>query len=86
MGKHEKSIVRLKKKPSDYEYDEARILLTKFGYEEIKKGKTSGSRVMFYRKSDQRKILLHKPHPSKYLKQYAINYLIDELTENGDLK
>ena len=48
MGKEEKMIERLKTVPSDYTFDEARSLASRFRYRELNKGSTSGSRVMFY--------------------------------------
>ncbi|SHI27215.1 hypothetical protein [Desulfosporosinus lacus] len=47
MSKRDKLIDRLLKRPIDFEYDEARSLLAKFGYKEENRGRTSGSRVAF---------------------------------------
>ena len=63
MSKIDKAKERLSLRPKDYTYSEAKYLLSQLGFEEFNKGKTSGSRVKFYRASDQRIILLHKPHP-----------------------
>lgn len=30
-------------------------------------------------------IMLHKPHPKKIMKQYAIKQLLEILTSNGDI-
>lgn len=62
MSKIDKAKERLSLCPKDYTYSEAKYLLTQLGFQEFNKGKTSGSRVKFYRVSDQRIILLHKPH------------------------
>ena len=43
MSRLEKEIERLKSKPKDYTYDEAKSLLNKLGFFEYNKGKTSGS-------------------------------------------
>lgn len=64
MSKLEKAKNRLRSKPKDYTYSEAKQLLNQLGFEESTKGKTSGSRVKFFRPSDQSILLLHKPHPS----------------------
>ena len=72
MSKLEKQIERLKSKPKDYTYDEAKFMLNKMGYIENNKGKTSGSKVVFINKNNV-KIELHKPHPRKILKPYQIN-------------
>ena len=52
MSKLEKAKQRLRAKPKDYTYSEARYLLGQLGFSEFSKGKTSGSRVKFYRSSD----------------------------------
>ena len=62
MSKLEKEIERLKSKPKDFTYDEAKKILNNFGFYENNKGKTSGSRVAFVNKNNA-KIELHKPHP-----------------------
>ena len=86
MGKEEKMIERLKKIPSDYTFDEARSVAGRLGYQEQNKGSTSGSRVMFYRQEDKKKILLHKPHPGNVMKQYAVRQFLERLIENGDIE
>ena len=85
MGKEEKMIQRLVSVPADYTYTEARTLAIRFGYMEQNKGSTSGSRVMFFRPMDGRKILLHKPHPGDIMKKYAVRQFLDRLIENGDI-
>jgi len=82
MSKHEKLLLRLLSIPSDFTWDELISLLTKFGYEELKKGKTGGSRRKLADK-DHNIIILHKPHPGNIVKQYAIRQVIDHLREQG---
>lgn len=72
MSKIEKEIERLKSKPKDYTYEEAKSLLNKLGFIEYNKGKTSGSKVRFIN-SKNAKIDLHKPHPSNILKTYQVS-------------
>ena len=86
MSKEEKMIRRLLSCPTDYTYSEAITLAASFGYQERSKGSTSGSRVMLCRADDQRKILLHKPHPGDNMKPYAVKQLLQHLKENGDIK
>ncbi len=86
MGKKEKEIERLKQLPSDYTFSEARALARQLGYEERNKGKTSGSRVLFFRERDQRKIMLHKPHPGDVMKKYAVRDLLEAFKGNGDFE
>lgn len=75
----------IKKKPKDFTYSEARRLLSKLGFAEINKGKTSGSRVRFYRERDKAIIDLHRPHPQDELKEYAVRQLVERLEEYGDI-
>ena len=81
MGKKEKLIVRLKSKPKDFTYNEAKTLLGLCGYIMMSSGKTSGSRVSFIR--EQKVFRMHKPHPRKELLSYQVNELIDELNQEG---
>lgn len=85
MSKLEKAKERLSLCPKDYTYTEARYLLSQLGFEEYNKGKTSGSRVKFYRESDHRIILLHKPHPGDEMSVGATKGLYSRLTEIGEL-
>ena len=48
MGQKEKLILRLKGRPKDFTFDEAETLLKYLGYQRSDKGRTSGSRVMFF--------------------------------------
>lgn len=83
MSKLEKEIQRLKLKPKDFTYDEAKKILNNFGFIENNKGKTSGSRVRFINNNNV-KIELHRPHPKNILKSYQISEIIRVL-ENGGL-
>lgn len=85
MSKFEKAKERILQKPSDYTYTEAKYLLEKLGFEEYNKGKTSGSRVKFFRKSDQRVILLHKPHPKDEMSVGAVKDLVEFLSDLGEI-
>lgn len=75
MSQLEKALARIKSCPKDYTYDEARALLERLGFVEDNKGRTSGSRVRFYRDADKKVILLHKPHPQSEMKSYAVREL-----------
>lgn len=85
MSKFDKAKERICSKPKDYTYTEAKILLSQMGFIEYTKGKTSGSRVKFYRASDQKMILLHKPHPGDIMKPGAVKDLLDFLQNIGEL-
>ena len=84
MSRIEKEVDRLKSKPKNFTYEEAKKILNNFGFNEYNKGKTSGSRVKFCN-HDNIKIELHKPHPSNILKPYQINQLINFLKERGEI-
>ena len=81
MSKKDKLIDRLKSKPKDFEFAEAKTLLALCGYTLSNAGKSSGSRVCFIR--DKKVFRMHKPHPRKELLVYQINELIDELKQEG---
>ena len=84
MSKFEKARERLLMCPKDYTYSEAKYILSQLGFDESTKGKTSGSRVKFYRASDGRIILLHKPHPGDVMSPGAVKGLADALKEMGE--
>lgn len=81
MSKIQKLINKLKHKPKDFTYEEAKRLLENLDFIEYNKGKTSGSRVAFVNKKAHIKIELHKPHPDTTLKMYIINNLLDVLKQ-----
>lgn len=85
MSKLKKAKERLNLSPKDYTYSEAKYLLSQLGFEEYNKGKTSGSRVKFYRPKDQRIILLHKPHLGDEMSLGAIKDLATRLRELGEI-
>lgn len=81
MSKIEKEIERLKLKPKDFTYDEAKRILNYLGFYENNKGRTSGSRVEFKNEELNKKIDMHKPHPGNLLKGYQINNILKSLNE-----
>lgn len=85
MSKLEKAKKLLASRPKDYTYSDAKNLLLQLGFKEYNKGKTSGSRVKFYRASDQRIILLHKPHPGDVMGGGAVKDLAARLEEMGEI-
>jgi len=78
MNRKEKLIVRFLSMPSDFQYDEMVRLLRYFDFEEVKKGKTSGSRVKFMN-PEGIPIMLHKPHPSRIMKHYQLKQIKEVL-------
>lgn len=85
MSKFEKQKNRIDMCPKDYTYSEAKTLLRLLGFKEYNKGRTSGSRVKFYRESDKDIILLHKPHPGDVMSQGAVRDLKEHLKSLGEL-
>lgn len=74
MSKKDKLIERFKTMPSDFHYDELVRLIGYYGFEEVRKGKTAGSRVKFANE-DQIPIILHKPHPTGIMKRYQLKQI-----------
>ena len=85
MGTLDKLKTRIQKIPADFTYKEGKRLLQMLGYEELNKGKTSGSRVKFYRETDQAVIMLHKPHPGSEMRKKAVEDIVQKLKEYGEL-
>ncbi len=80
MSRKEKLLDRFLSIPSDFSWNELLVVLKSCGYNEIPKGKTAGSRKKFADDSNNI-ILMHKPHPSKIVKKYAIRQVIEHLKE-----
>lgn len=74
MSKKDKLIARFLTLPSDFHYEEAVKLLGYFNFKEVKKGKTSGSRVKFINPKGV-PVMLHKPHPSEIMKHYQLKQI-----------
>ena len=85
MSQVDKAVERLKSCPKDYTYEEASWLLSRFGFKEDNRGKTSGSRVCFFRARDGKMIRLHKPHPQSVLKVYAVKEIVEFLENLGEI-
>lgn len=78
MSKREKLIARFLTMPSDFHFNEVVKLLGYFDFQEVKKGKTSGSRVKFMNQEGV-PIMLHKPHPSGIMKHYQLKQIKEVL-------
>ncbi|MCK4922885.1 MAG: type II toxin-antitoxin system HicA family toxin [Bacteroidales bacterium] len=78
MSKKEKLIARFLTLPSDFHFNEVAKLLGYFDFQELKKGKTSGSRVKFMNPEGV-PIMLHKPHPSGIMKHYQLKQIKEVL-------
>jgi len=82
MSKRNKLLNRFLSKPEDFTYNELVKLPGYYGYVEIQKGKTSGSRVAFINEK-KHIIILHRPHPHNEMKHYQLNYIEQELRKAG---
>ena len=82
MGRAEKLIDRLLSRPKDFGWDELVRLLAGFGYQVVNRGKTGGSRRRFVH-HEFGHITLHEPHPTKILKKYQVDQIIETLEEKG---
>ena len=85
MTKFDKAKERLKSKPMDYRYREAKALMLRLGFIEDNKGKTSGSRVKFVRVRDGAVFTMHKPHPSDIMREDSVSDLKDFPEGIGEL-
>jgi len=86
MSKAEKLLKRFLLKPKDFSFDELKVLLKVIGYEELKTGKTSGSRSTFYNRELDDMIKFHKPHPSSIMKRCYLREIEHHLREKGGYK
>lgn len=83
MGKKDKLLERLLKRPKDFTFLEMESLLSYFGYE-LKQGKT-GSGVKFIKNGTSEVINFHKPHPNGILKRYVLDQVIEKLRKDGSI-
>jgi hypothetical protein len=60
-----------------------RALLKDFGYEELRSGKTGGSRIAFISKPTNHIIRLHRPHPGNRMKRYQMDLVEEALRAKG---
>ena len=81
MGKKEKLIERLKSNPKDFSFDELQSVLEALGFAMSNKGKTSGSRVKYFKGNVA--IVLHKPHPRNELLEYQIRQVLEILEKEA---
>ena len=80
MTRGQKLVARLKSQPKDFKWEELIRLLSALGYEEIKSGRTSGSRHRFTHDSGSI-ISLHRPHPGNVVKVYVIRNVLKVLQD-----
>jgi hypothetical protein len=83
VTKLNKLLKRIQEKPVDFTWNELSKLLSSCGFEELTKGKTSGSRRQFYNRTLRLALDIHKPHPRPVLKPYQINDVLKILQTAG---
>ena len=86
MSRTEKLLKRFLSKPKDFTFDELKRLLAEFGYEEVKTGKTAGSRVRFKNAASKHELKLHRPQPKPFLKAYQQEHIEETLRKEGLIK
>ncbi|WP_366940980.1 type II toxin-antitoxin system HicA family toxin [uncultured Chitinophaga sp.] len=82
MSRQEKLLARFLAVPVDFTWDELVSIMRLFGFMEIHKGHTGGSRRKFTDVSG-RLVLFHKPHPGNVVKRYVLKDLIRFLISKG---
>lgn len=78
MSKADKVKERLYTLPKDFTWDELVTVLSGMGYQELK---STGSSARKFVDERNHVINLHKPHPGKILKMYAIKEVVTVLKE-----
>ncbi len=84
MGRKDKLLSRLQRRPKDFTWDELSVLLKTLGYKQVKSGKTVGFRRRFIHPTAAT-ITLHKPHPDSIVKMYIIDDILELLKKEGML-
>ena len=83
MSRNNKLVKKLSSRPKDFSWQDLTKLLYSLGFTELQNKKTGGSRRKFFNKEKSLIINLHKPHPSPYLKEYAVKQVQIKLIEEG---
>lgn len=84
MSSKNKLIDRFLSIPADFTWDELVKVLSSYGYQQIRLGKTGGSGRKFADENDNL-ISLQEPRPSKIVKKYALRQIIENLKEKGKI-
>ena len=82
MGRKDKLLERLQRRPKDFTWDELTSLLKILGYTKRKTGKTGGSRTRFVHPVAP-PITLHKPHPNNIIKKYVVIDILEHFRKEG---
>lgn len=77
-----KIISKFKNNSKNITFSETERVLKHVGYLKDNKGKTSGSRIRFF-KSNSENLLLHRPHPRNTLLSYQVKEVSEILKKEG---
>lgn len=83
MSRSNKLLKRFLSRPANFTSGEMSRLFRGFGYQELKAGKTAGSRVAFINPESGHIIRLHRPHPARVMKKYQMDLLEEALRAKG---
>jgi hypothetical protein len=86
MSTKEKLVKRFTGLPKDFTWDELVRLFATFDFLLEQKGKTSGSRLLFFNEEKNLSYMAHKPHPSNIIKMYVMKQVFELLITNGFIK
>lgn len=78
MNQRKRLMERFKTKPKDFSWDELVRRLESLGYRQASSGKTTGSRCRFIHETAPT-INLHRPHPGKIVRAYALRNVLEAL-------
>lgn len=80
--KIDKLLERFFNNPKDFTFEETVQVLKHYGFEEVRTGKTAGSRCRFC--NEKKKVItFHKPHPKNIIKPYVIKEIICALKQEN---
>lgn len=83
MTRVDKLEAQLLARPSVFKYSDFIKVMISHGFELDTKGKTSGSRIRFYRPSDGRMFIMHSPHPGDEISAGTIRNIVRFLQDAG---
>ncbi len=88
MSKQAKILQKLSapQTPAGLKWDELVGVLKYLGYEQLKSGKSSGSRRKFYHKTKDALISCHQPHPSPDVDKGCVADIVTHLKTYGFIK
>lgn len=83
MTQAEKLLEELLSLPKTFRFSDLVKVMAHFGFAVDNKGRTSGSRIRFYRESDGASFSMHIPHPGSEIKRRAIVAIVEYLRKIG---